>query len=177
MHPLIDAAWNSAKSSASVWGPFVSGLIAAFVAAFSVHLLTQSREREKWILDCKKQEFKELLNVVSDTYVKRIASLNANGSLPRVMDEDQQRELAKLQPDVHRVFRNCLYICDDLDLRALSNEWLSSLIVCNLKSLHNSFDKVSLVIVQAANRSVPKSSFQKLQLWKRRTVVKATVRS
>lgn len=158
MHSMFDVL-SLIKSTAIVWGPFASGLIAAFV----VHLLTQSREREKWILDCKKQEFKELLNTISDSYSKRLRS---HGPFPRVFDEGEQRESAKIQPEVYRMFRNCLYICDDLDLRAPSNDWLVALQSNDLGVLHTSFDEVSRTIVQAANRSVPKSAFQRLHFWK-----------
>src|SRR5580692_4697435 len=113
MQPFADA-WSFIKSSAVVWGPFVSGVVAAFI----VHLLTQSREREKWILDCKKQEFKDLLNAMSDSYSKR---LPAHGRFPQLFDEREQREFAEMQTEAFRAFRNCLYICDDLDLKKLSN--------------------------------------------------------
>jgi hypothetical protein len=164
MHPFTEA-WSIVKSSAVVWGPFVSAVVAAFIAAFTVHLLTQSREREKWILDCKKQEFKELLNTISDSYSKR---LRTHVPLPQiqVLNEDDQREIANIQSEVFRAFRNCLYICYDLDLKALSNNWLAALQGINILSLHSTFNEVSLRIVQAANRSVPKSRFERLQFWK-----------
>jgi hypothetical protein len=60
---------------------------------------------EKLIFDCKKQEFKELLNVNSDSYSKRLRFL---GPFPQLFDEDDHREAASTELEVFRMFRNLL---------------------------------------------------------------------
>jgi hypothetical protein len=65
----LDRSAFQIRECAGQFNPIVSG----FIAAIGVHLLlTQSREREKWILDCKKREFRELLSALSDAYAKTI---------------------------------------------------------------------------------------------------------
>ena len=48
--------WPIVSATAVWWSPIVAG----FIGAFGVHLLTQSSEREKWIFDSKKQEYREI---------------------------------------------------------------------------------------------------------------------
>jgi hypothetical protein len=66
MNPAFDSAWNTYVKDSM---PLVATIIGAFgggiVSGFLVHILTQSRDREKWVLDCKKQEYRELLTGIS----------------------------------------------------------------------------------------------------------------
>ena len=98
--------WNSIRSSAVWVNPIVSGFIAAVV----VHLLTQSRERERWILDCKKQEFRELLSALSDAYSKTITMLSPQ----RPLDGDEHTRLQEAQSNSVRIIRDRIYIAKDI---------------------------------------------------------------
>jgi hypothetical protein len=154
-------AFNFIKSTAVVWGPFISGLIAAFI----VHLLTQSREREKWILDCKKQEFKELLSALAMSY---IMTINTHSSPIRVVDPDDQRKLDNVVIDALRVMNDRIYVADDLPLEEFGDRWSRA---CSLyaqrKQLSEEYAKISGTIVDAANRCVPKSTIKRCLFWRR----------
>jgi hypothetical protein len=151
--------WDFIKSSAVVWGPFVSALIAAFI----VHLLTQSREREKWILDCKKQEYRELLDALSDVYA---LALTSDGNL----DGENGNRLFEATTHFVRIAYNRLYITSDISLEKIYREWLEA--TNSFSSRHDQVDfdkqytRISQQIVQAANRSVPESTMQRLVFWK-----------
>jgi hypothetical protein len=160
----MHAAWGFIISSAIWFNPILSGLI----AAFSVHLLTQSREREKWILDCKRQEFRELLSALSDAYSKTLFMLRPL----KALDGDEETQLRQAQSNSVRVIRDRIYIAKDIKPNEMSNRWLRAMeryeALLNPQSLHEEYEAIRNTIVVAANRSVPKSSFQKLQFWKER---------
>lgn len=155
---------NLLKTTATVWGPFVSGLIAAFV----VHLLTQSRERERWILDCKKQEFKELLSAVADSWHATVSAVNTYGSLVALPEEEKRSVDLKTQ-DCLRIMRDRLYITEDLpELDDLSNCWSQALATYALRDkLELEFTNIRKAIIDAAKRCVPKTTLQRLRFWKR----------
>jgi hypothetical protein len=146
--------WNLLKASAPFWSPFLSALIAALL----VHLLTQSRERERWILDCKKQEFKELMTALTESYVWTIRMHGPS-------DEQLQRSHAEARANVLRVFRDRLYISDDLPLGPLAQQWdHTSTLSMDLRIVRNDYEEFRKAIIDAANKDVKKTIMQKLKL-------------
>lgn len=159
MHHLIDT-WNLIKSTAVVWGPFASALIAAFI----VHILTQSREREKWILDCKKQEYRELLDALSNLFVK---NMDAKGDY---IGEEGKR-LKEAAMHFTRIVWDRLYVTNDLPLKELEAEWYTAAKLFSkthdYDDLLKAYTLISQRIVRAANRSVPKTTIRRLKFWKK----------
>ena len=151
--------FNFIKSTAVVWGPFASGLIAAFIAAFIVHLLTQSREREKWILDCKKQEFKELMSALAESYIWSIR-MNV------FSDADMQKSYAEANANALRVMRDRLYITTDLPLEDFVTKWNNTFSGMQPRVIRNEYEEIRTAIIDAANNSVPKTRTSRLQFWK-----------
>jgi hypothetical protein len=160
----VSETWSFIQSTAPLWGSIRIRGGRRVHPAFIVHLLTQSREREKWILDCKKEEFKELLNAIAESYTTR---LNWLGPFPCVLDEEDQRHSASANTSVFRVMRNRIYITKDLDLVELSQDWMIALRISNLGDLHQEYCRLSQRIIDAANRSVPRTAFQRLRFWKK----------
>ena len=64
MNQSMFNARDALKATALWWSPIVAG----FIGAFGTHLHTQSRERERGILDCKKQEYRELLTALAQSH-------------------------------------------------------------------------------------------------------------
>jgi len=165
LHSMIHT-WDSIKSSAVVWGPFVSGLVAAFI----VHLLTQSREREKWILDCKKQEYRELMEALSDMFVGYEETVN-------VFDGEKNKRLAEAVKRFTCVVRTRLYIAKDISLEQIQREWMAAVTQwrevdnyqseAEFKNLFVLYERIRHRIIEAANRSVPKTAMQRLAFWKK----------
>jgi hypothetical protein len=144
-----------------VWSPLASGLVAAFV----VHVLTQSREREKWILDCKRQEFKELMSAITVSY---LMTLQTHGSPIRTVDSEELRRLENAKVDALRVSWDRVFIVNDLPLNEIGNRWSRALgLYANRGQLDEEYARIGRSIVDAANRCVPKSAFQQLQFWRR----------
>lgn len=164
--------WPLLRNTAVLWWPLVSGLI----AAFTVHLLTQSREREKWILDCKKQEYRELLDALSNSYVET-ASVSAG--FGNKEDRTPYDSIGTKQNDSIRIFSDRIFITIDLPLAELANSWREAMNkytyttdgwdICSKAKPDEDFDKeyerIKSIIVAAANRSVPKTALQRLMFW------------
>jgi hypothetical protein len=155
-------SWHFAKTVALVLSPFVSGL----VAAFAVHFLTQSRESEKWILDCKKQEFRELLSSLSDAYIALVKML-----LPLVpLDGSDERRLREIQADSVRMIRDRIFIAKEIPPNEISNRWLRAMqryeTTLSPQNLHDEYEQIRGQIVTAALRCIPKSSSERLKFWK-----------
>jgi hypothetical protein len=160
--------WNLLKATATIWGPFVSGLIAGLIAAFVVHLLTQSRDRERWILDCKKQEFREVLSAIAESHWATLkATVKATGQPFTLLDEQDQRNLHTANGNAFRTLNDRIYIVQDLNLRELSNAWMVALNSRDGERLSDEYLRINATIVEAANRCVPKTTMQKLKFWKR----------
>lgn len=154
-------AWIAIKATALWWSPIVAG----FIGAFGTHLLTESRERKRLVLDYKKQEYRELLSALSDGWM-------ATGRLPFV--ESKEKEiLMHMQTRSFQLFMDRIFITYDLDLKGLRNKWLA---VTNKYRMPNSprdelgrdYEEIRDEIVAAANHAiVPKAAWQRLQFWKR----------
>jgi hypothetical protein len=159
--------WNFLQSTAGVWGPFVSGLIAAFI----VHLLTQSREREKWLLDCKKEEFKQLVSALSRSYVTMMRTFGPPLTYPIAHEASDLQSLEQAEDEALMTMRNRVYIAHELPLEELSNAWLSALVrYKNFRKpdpFHAEYYRINELIIAAALKSVPKSSAQKLKFWRK----------
>jgi hypothetical protein len=166
MIPIFDSFWNTYIKNAI---PLVSATIGALgggiVSGFLVQLLTQTREREKWILDAKKQEYRELLSALSDAYIVTLSS-----TLTEILNDKERREkFYDAQDHSRRLFRDRIFINSDLNLRNLAGRWHEAIKFANggpKPMLHHEYDAIRDEIVAAANRAVPKTTMQRLQFWR-----------
>src|ERR1700761_921061 len=91
MPPIFDSVWNTYVKDSI---PLISALIGAFgggiVSGFVVHWLTRSREREGWVRDCEKEEWKELFMALtkSETTLAAFSAAYASG-----IQEERQKAL------------------------------------------------------------------------------------
>jgi hypothetical protein len=158
--------WTAARNTAVWWSPIIAG----FIGAFGTHLLTQSHDREKWILDSKKQEYRELLDALSESYSTALSahsSINKNLLYPYREDTN---ELLTLQGPTVRVFTDRIFIVKDIDLDSIKRRWGTAIRVYsktgNSPYLTIEYDAIHGEIVTAANRAIPKTISQRLMFWK-----------
>jgi hypothetical protein len=145
---------------------FIGAASGSVVSTLMVHWLTRSRDREKWILDNKKQEFKELITALAVSY-------KSAGSFPRQVCDEDADLIADHVNEVLRIASDRLFITKDLDLRRLRRRWSESVAECRKENApHNrlvldiAYRSISDEIVAAAGRAVPKSTLQRLRFWK-----------
>jgi len=165
--------WTVARNTAVWWSPIVAG----FIGAFGVHLLTQSREREKWILDSKKQEYRELLDALSDSYM---STASVSAGFGNKEDRTPYDSIGMKQNDSIRIFSDRISITNDLPLVELADSWREAMNKytyttdgwdISLKAKPNEdfdkeYERIKDRIVAAANRSVPKTTWQRLMFWR-----------
>lgn len=168
--------WTVVRSTAVWWSPIAAG----FIGAFGVHLLTQSREREKWILDSKKSEYRELLSALSNAY-SRIRSATAGfGNFPSADTKERDEAIFLVTDESLRLFSDRLFITNDLPLSDLRESWRKAIksysySECDwtigsqyspIADLDSDYERIKEEIVAAANRSVPKTAWQRVMFWK-----------
>jgi len=163
--------WSVVQNTAIWWSPIVAG----FIGAFGVHLLTQSRDREKWILNSKKQEFRELLSALSQAYTSTRSVSPGFAAYPSADTKERDSSIFLKQDDSLRLFSDRLFITTDLPLNSLRESWRKAmedysyskgLTIGSPYSHFSNFDaeyaRIKDAIVVAANRSVPKTAMQRL---------------
>jgi hypothetical protein len=153
--------WPMVRNTAVWWSPIVAG----FIGAFGVHLLTQSRERERWILENKKQEYRELLSALSNALVETLA---VHPNTTRLEALDTRRAA---QNQIIRVFSDRIFIVRDLNLTSLRIRWRDALFAYTEnpnkeKELTDEYEEIRDEIVKAANCSIPKTAWQCFKFWR-----------
>lgn len=167
-----NSVWPILRDTAVWWSPVVAG----FIGAFGVHLLTQSRDREKWILDSKRQEYRELLDALSQSHMTTKSA--PAGYAAFSVDPKQHLSIVQVQDNTIRVFSDRIFIIDDLELRRLQTAWRDATTAYasspkwalggpnSIEIFDDEYNRIKDEIVVAANRSVPKTFRQRLMFWK-----------
>ena len=175
MNMLVPVAfWSVARNTAVWWSPVVAG----FIGAFGVHLLTQSREREKWILDSKKQEYRELLSALSQAHINTRSVSPGFAAYPSADTKERDFSIFVKQDESLRLFSDRLFITNDLPLDAFRESWRKAMEnysysqgltigapYGHFTSLDGEYARIKDEIVAAANRSAPKTVWQRLMFW------------
>jgi len=85
------------------------GAIGPLVGILVGHLLTRSWQREQWLLDCRKEEFRELLTVLTRSF----ATICCYGGMG-VMNGNDMRAREAAHTDAQTTIRDRIYIADDI---------------------------------------------------------------
>ena len=164
--------WPIVRNTAVWWSPIVAG----FIGAFGVHLLTQSREREKWILDSKKQEYRELLSALSQAHM---STSSVSPGFANKDDLPQYSAISPIQDNSERIFSDRIFITNDLPLLDLQKSWRKAMNdysyagawsigteATPVTVLDREYCRIKDEIVAVAKRSVPKTAWQRLAFWR-----------
>lgn len=163
--------WLFVRGTAIWWSPITAG----FIGAFGVHLLTQSRERERWIVDSKKQEYRELLSTISQAHA---STRSAPSGFANKEDHEQYSAISPIQDTSERAFGDRIFITNYLPLHDLQQSWRKAMdeysfagpwsigIATTPASVFDrEYSRIKNQIVAAAIRSVPKTPWQRLAFW------------
>jgi hypothetical protein len=164
--------WPIVQTTAVWWSPIVAG----FIGAFGVHLLTQSQEREKWILDSKKEEYRELLSALSQAHM---CTRSGPPGFANIEDQHQYSAIAPIQNNSVRIFSDRIFITKDLPLLDLQKSWRKAMkdysyagpstlgtLSTPVTVFDTEYGRIKDGIVAVANQSVPKTAWQRLMFWK-----------
>ena len=101
--------------------------IALIAAAFGVggvlmgHYLTRSWQREQWLLDRRKEEYRELICALSTVFT------NMQRFGTSIGDRDFNIRLAQTNADSYRVIRDRIFIADEIAKAHIMERWYSIL--------------------------------------------------
>ena len=100
----------------AVWGP-IGPLFGIWIG----HRLLKSWQREQWLVDARKEEFKELLTTLTMAY-----SLIAKSRIPMmVYSPEDQIALADAEASALRTIRDRIYIADVVTRLDTLNQWIA----------------------------------------------------
>jgi hypothetical protein len=113
------------------------GIAGTFGGMFLGQSMSQSWQREQWLLYRRIEELRELLDALTDGL--RVAMMWRPGA---VLDSDQQRVIVESQSNAMRVIKNRVFIIDMVERCQLELKW------CEALAEHQStFDIVAFTIV------------------------------
>jgi hypothetical protein len=85
------------------------------------HYLTRSWQREQWLLDRRKEEYRELISALSTVFT------NMQRFGTGVGDRDFNIRLAQVNADSYRVIRDRIFIADEIAKAQIMERWYSIL--------------------------------------------------
>jgi hypothetical protein len=157
-------AWDAIKDTALWWSPVVAG----FIGAVGVHLLTQSREQAAWIRNCEKEEWKELVTAMTTAEVSLIGV--ATAAKNNVLTLELLDEYQRVAMDAFRTALDRIYISESLANYGLANRWGSVQTLFledhNADAACAQYASIKATIVALATRQNKKTTIQRLQFWK-----------
>jgi hypothetical protein len=128
----------------------IFGIVGVVVGVALGHYLTRSWQREQWLLDCRKQEFKDLLCVLTKAFaiVKRLG-VGIKNSTP-----ENQQLMIETEEEAQAAIRNCIYIRETLESLNVPDRWTGIVAIAKRASLSNDcerrFHELNIDIVVAA---------------------------
>ena len=127
-------------------GPLVGVLIGAYI--------TNRNQRKHWVADSKKQEFRELLGILTRSYDE---ILEKHTPMVAYTPEDQRRH-AEAEKSALAVIRDRILIARELEGIKLEQRWMLAML--KLDSQHDSlgfsaeFSRLRAEILKAAERAL-----------------------
>ena len=131
----------------------LSGGVMALIGITAGSKLTESRDRKGWINDNRKEEFRELLDALTEEATALISLLHAmkSGSIYTERDEHNKRMVSL------KIIKTRIYIAKDLKERGLYDEWLHAIelafITKNYDEFDDTFERIRDWIIERAAES------------------------
>jgi hypothetical protein len=130
----------------------VWAVVAPFIGIVLGHYLTRSWQREQWLRDCRKEEFRELLTSITKCY-------------RTVLDKEDSRTLHDARSEALTVIQNRIYVAEDVKQYRILESWKDATDLYDadwsLEGLVESYKLVSALIVDIAIRDHKSPNFIK----------------
>jgi hypothetical protein len=116
------------------------------------HFLTRSWQHKQWLLDQRKEEWRELLTALAESLRASLKIYPA-----RSLSGDEEREIVNAQADSFRVIRDRIYIAIDVKELDLENRWSAAVQhhsqTLDARALGRAYDAIRLEIVKRATET------------------------
>lgn len=133
----VQAIWSAV-------GPLIGVVLGAY--------LSRRWQREQWLLDNRKQEYRELLTALTDAYM-----LMARFIRPMIaLDSQTQRQLDQAERDSYRVIRDRIFIAVDMKSNDILRLWATAVEnyrqTLDERVFAKRFDDINDKIIEMASR-------------------------
>jgi hypothetical protein len=116
------------------------------------HFLTRSWQHKQWLLDRRKEEWRELLTALAESLRASLKIYPA-----RALSGDEEREIVNAQSDSFRVIRDRIFIAADVKALDLENRWSAAVQhhsqTLDAPKLGKTYDAIRLEIVKRATET------------------------
>jgi hypothetical protein len=116
------------------WNSQLPAWLGVLIGVVTGHYLTRSWQREQWLRDCRKEEFRELLTTLTRSY----AVLVPLGARHGVLDAEARRALAEASASALTVLRDRIYVAEDVKRDQILHLWSSA-----VKKFGHDYDEAS----------------------------------
>ena len=103
----------------------LAGVIGAVFGAFTVHRFTRARDHENWLRDSNIAEWKELLSVLTNSYLVMKSCLSKEQN--HRLSADQVHEWNEASFHAARTIADRIFIADKIEQLGISNLWFGTM--------------------------------------------------
>jgi len=119
----------------------LAGIGGTLGGVFIGQRMTQRGQREQWVRDSRKEEFRVLLDALADSLRAELVMCGL------ALSSDQERSIIETHSNTMRVIRSRIFVADLVNSAQLEARWAEA-----LKAHQNSFDVASLAAVYSKLR-------------------------
>lgn len=125
------------------------GVVGSLSGVLIGQRVSQSWQRERWLLDQRTQEFRELLDALADSL--RASLMMYAGA---ILEPEKQREIVETQANTMRVIRSRIFVIEEVVRLNIELRWGNALNRhrqdLDIEKLATVFNELRLEIVKAA---------------------------
>jgi len=139
------------------------GVVGSLSGVIVGQQVSQSWQRDQWVLDRRTQEFRELLDALADSL--RASLMMYAGA---ILEPEKQRDIVETQANTMRVIRSRIFVIEEVVRLNIELRWGNALNRhrqdLDIEKLANVFNELRLEIVKAA-RPIPSRPVRSRLRW------------
>jgi hypothetical protein len=128
------------------------GIAAAFGGVLVGQRMARNTQREQWLLDRRKEEWRELLTALAESLRVSLKIYPA-----RALSGDEERQIVEAQSNSFRVIRDRIFIASDVQRLNIENRWSAAVQhhsqTMDAKHLGATYKELRSEIVKAATNT------------------------
>jgi hypothetical protein len=123
--------------------------IGPLIGIYLGHFLSRSWQQKQWLLDRRKEEWRELLTALAESLRVSLKFYPA-----RVLSGEEERQIVEAQSNSFRTIRDRIFIASDVQRLNIENRWSAAVQhhsqTMDAKKLGNAYTELRDEIVRAA---------------------------
>lgn len=103
----------------------VAAVIGPWVGLVMGQMLTSRHQHRQWLRDNKKQEYREILNALSNAFLA-LVEIQSGIGFSGMVEGEQQRRAWNLSHESFRVLRSCLFVAAEVKEADMLVRWTNA---------------------------------------------------